>query len=81
MVTREESGNEVKVRRATKSVGSVGVDTTRRTRRGGNQGGVGGVLPAVSLQTEKKEFIIKIADCLQINDFIRKQFIYFYIKQ
>lgn len=36
--------------RATGSVGGVGVDAARRTGRGGNRRGVGGVLPAVSIQ-------------------------------
>lgn len=61
MVKREDrSGNEAKVKKkATKSVGSVRVDTAR-TRRGGDRGRVGGVLPAVSLQTEqKKKFSMK----------------------
>lgn len=56
MVKREDrSGKEANVKKATKSVGSVRVDTARRTRRGGDRGGVGGVLPAVSLQTEQKK--------------------------
>lgn len=46
-------------RRATESVGGVWVDATRRTRRGGDRRGVGGVLPAVSLQTVNRIFCIK----------------------
>lgn len=49
------SGHEVKARSATKSVGGVGVDAARRTGRGGNRGGVGGVLPAVSIQAMRGE--------------------------
>lgn len=41
-----------------KSVGGVGVDTARRTMRGGNRGSVGGVLPAVSLKTVREESVL-----------------------
>lgn len=51
MVVRANcGGTEVTAGRANRSVGGVGVDTARRTGRGGNRGGVGGVLPAVSIQ-------------------------------
>lgn len=51
MVVREDhNGNEVMAGRAIESVGGVGVDAARRTGRGGDRGGVGGVLPAVSIQ-------------------------------
>lgn len=51
MVVRANcGGTEVMAGRANRSVGGVGVDTARRTGRGGNRGEVGGVLPAVSIQ-------------------------------
>lgn len=50
VVRADRSGNEAMAGRATRSVGGVGVDTARRTGRGGNRRGVGGVLPAVSIQ-------------------------------
>lgn len=46
----DRSGSEVTAGRATQSVGGVGVDAAGRTGRGGDRGGVGGVLPAVSIQ-------------------------------
>lgn len=58
VVKADRSGNEVMARRATESVGGVGVDAARRTGRGGDRGGVGGVLPAVSLQTVREESIL-----------------------
>lgn len=58
VVRADHSGNEVMAGRATESVGGVGVDAARRTRRGGDRGGVGGVLPAVSLQTVREESIL-----------------------
>lgn len=54
----DRSGNEVMAGRATESVGGVGVDAARRTGRGGDRGGVGGVLPAVSLHEVKEESIL-----------------------
>lgn len=58
MVVREDhNGNEVMAGRATGSVGGVGVDAARRTGRGGDRGGVGGVLPAVSLKTEREKIL------------------------
>lgn len=48
---------------ATKSVGGVWVDTARRTLRGGDWGGIGGVLPAVSLQTGGRKFLVLITGC------------------
>lgn len=51
MVVRADcGGNGVMAGRATESVGGVGVDAARRTGRRGDRGGVGGVLPAVSIQ-------------------------------
>lgn len=50
MVVRADRGGRVMAGRATGSVGGVGVDAARRTGRGGNRRGVGGVLPAVSIQ-------------------------------
>ena len=58
VVEADRSGNEVMAGRATESVGGVGVDAARRTGRGGDRGGVGGVLPAVSLQTVREESIL-----------------------
>lgn len=55
VVRADHSGNEVMAGKATRSVGGVGVDAARRTGRGGDRGGVGGVLPAVSLQTDGRE--------------------------
>lgn len=56
MVVRANcGGTEVMAGRANRSVGGVGVDTARRTGRGGNRGEVGGVLPAVSLQKATEE--------------------------
>lgn len=57
VVKADCSGNEEMAGRATESVGGVGVDAARRTRRGGDRGGVGGVLPAVSLQTVREESV------------------------
>lgn len=55
--------------RATGSVGGVGVDAARRTGRGGDRGGVGGVLPAVSLQTViEREGILHEKGVLELND-------------
>lgn len=49
-VGADHGGNEVMAGGATESVGGVGVDAARRTGRRGDRGGVGGVLPAVSIQ-------------------------------
>lgn len=69
MVVREDhSGNEVVAGRATESVGGVGVDAARRTGRGGDRGGVGGVLPAVSLQTGREESVLHEKGVLKLND-------------
>lgn len=54
ILTADHSGNKEKAGKATRSVGSVRVDAARWTRRGGNRGRVGGVLPAVSLQSDKE---------------------------
>lgn len=45
--------------RAIGSVGGVRVDTARRTGRGGDRGGVGGVLPAVSLKIHR-EIVLRV---------------------
>lgn len=54
VVRADHSGNEVMAGRATESVGGVWVDAARRPGRGGDRGGIGCVLPAVSLRTVKR---------------------------
>lgn len=50
VVNSDRRQNGVMAVKATGSVGGVGVDAARRTRRRGDRVGVGGVLPAVSIQ-------------------------------
>lgn len=70
MVVRADcSGNEGMAGRTTRSVGGVWVDTARRTGRGGDRGGVGGVLPAVSLQIDESVHLLEL-ECTNMVDFI-----------
>lgn len=56
VVNSDRSQDGAMAVRATGSVGGVGVDAARRTRgRGDRVGGVGGVLPAVSIQAMRGE--------------------------
>lgn len=58
VVGADRSGNAAMAGRATESIGGVGVDAARRTGGRGDRVGVGGVLPAVSLQTVRKQSVL-----------------------